>query len=216
MAFLAVVFDFDGTLVDSEPVHFRLYADAAAELGQDLDPTTYRRELQGRSDEDTIRAIVDMAGVGKQRLGGLVRRKQAAYAEMLTSGDVPEVPGAAEFVRLVAADGLRIAVATSATPDELRAGLASLGVQDHVNATVCAEEVERGKPAPDLFLEASRRLGVPPERCLAYEDAAAGVESALAAGMRVVVVGPAGESQRTRPGVIATVSSYRNHRLPND
>ena len=110
----------------------------------------------------------------------VVRRMLARYRERL-----PLLPGAVESVERLAAD-FRLGVASSSNRPLIEAVLESAGIARHFAATVSSEEVARGKPAPDVYLEAARRLEVEPDRCAAVEDSANGLRSARAAGMRVL------------------------------
>src|SRR3989442_13389089 len=106
----------------------------------------------------------------------------AAYRKRL-----PLIPGAVEAVRRLAAR-FPLAVASSSNRPLIDAVLEVAGLTEYFQATVASEEVERGKPAPDVYLEAARRLGVPPERCAAVEDSHNGIRSAKAAGMRCIAI----------------------------
>jgi HAD superfamily hydrolase (TIGR01509 family) len=111
----------------------------------------------------------------------VVRRMLARYAT-----DLPVVPGAVDAVRRLAAEGLRLALASSSNRELIDAVLLRLRLSALFEATVSSEEVARGKPAPDVYLEAARRLGLDPTRCVAIEDSASGIRAAHAAGMRVI------------------------------
>ena len=111
----------------------------------------------------------------------VVRRMLARYET-----DLPVVPGAVEAVAKLAAAGLRLALASSSNRELIDAVLRELGLTELFEVTVSSEEVGRGKPAPDVYLEAARRLGVAPARCAAVEDSASGIRAAHAAGMRVI------------------------------
>jgi HAD superfamily hydrolase (TIGR01509 family) len=110
-----------------------------------------------------------------------VRRMLARYET-----DLPVVPGAVKAVQRLAAAGLRLALASSSNRELIDAVLRRLDLASVFEVTVSSEEVARGKPAPDVYLEAARRLGVPAARCVAIEDSASGIRAAHAAGMRVV------------------------------
>ena len=112
----------------------------------------------------------------------VVQRMLEAYRR-----ELPLLPGAAEAVRRTAA-AFPLALASSSNREIFEAVLDLAGLADCFGATVSSEEVPRGKPAPDVYLEAARRLGVSPERCAAVEDSHAGIRSAKAAGMRVVAI----------------------------
>jgi HAD superfamily hydrolase (TIGR01509 family) len=111
----------------------------------------------------------------------VVRRMLARY-----ENELPVIPGAIEAVRRVADAGLRLAVASSSNRELIDAVLDRLSLTELFEVTVSSEEVARGKPAPDVYLEAASRLDVEPMRCVAIEDSASGIRAARAAGMRVV------------------------------
>jgi HAD superfamily hydrolase (TIGR01509 family) len=180
----AVVFDLDGVLLQSEEVW-----DAVRER--------YVRERGGRYDEDVQRAMMGMSAPEWSRFlheeagvpadpdeinSDVIRRMLEAYER-----DLPLLPGAAEAVRRTAA-AFPLALASSSNRKVFEEVLELAGLADCFRATVSSEEVERGKPAPDVYLEAARRLGVAADRCAAVEDSHAGIRSAKGAGMRVVAI----------------------------
>lgn len=180
----AVVFDLDGVLLQSEEVW-----DAVRER--------YVRERGGRYDEEVQRAMMGMsapewsrylneeAGVPDEPTAinrDVVERMLEAYRR-----DLPLLTGAEEAVRRTAA-AFPLALASSSNREVFETVLELAGIADCFRATVSSEEVERGKPAPDVYLEAARRLGVAPEACAAIEDSHAGIRSAKSAGMRVVAI----------------------------
>ena len=157
----------------------------------------YVRERGGRYDADVQRAMMGMSApewssylhehAGVPDAPGeidaeVVRRMLTAYRERL-----PLLPGAGDAVRRVAAR-YPLGLASSSNRELIDTVLEVAGLTDRFAATVSSEEVARGKPAPDVYLEAARRLGVVPERCAAVEDSHAGIRSAKAAGMRVVAI----------------------------
>ena len=180
----AVVFDLDGVLLQSEEVW-----DAVRER--------YVRERGGRYDEEVQRAMMGMSAPEWSRFlheeAGVPDDSEAinrdVVARMLESyrRKLPLLPGAAEAVRRTAA-AFPLALASSSNREVFEAVLELAGLADCFRATVSSEEVERGKPAPDVYLEAARRLGVAPELCTAVEDSQAGIRSAKSAGMRVVAI----------------------------
>jgi HAD superfamily hydrolase (TIGR01509 family) len=180
----AVVFDLDGVLIASEEVW-----DAVREI--------YVRERGGRYDAEVQRALMGMSSVEWSRYlheqaavpdppdainREVVRRMLERYRD-----DLPLVPGADAAVRRIAAR-FRLGVASSSNRELIDAVLEASGLDGLFEATVSSEEVARGKPAPDVYLEAARRLGVAPERCGAVEDSHGGIRSAKAAGMFVVAI----------------------------
>jgi HAD superfamily hydrolase (TIGR01509 family) len=180
----AVVFDLDGVLLQSEEVW-----DAVRER--------YVRERGGRYDEEVQRAMMGMsapewsrylheeAGVPEEPEDinrDIVERMLEAYRS-----ELPLLPEAVATVRRIA-DAFPLALASSSNREVFEEVLELAGIAGCFRATVSSEEVERGKPAPDVYLEAARRLGVDPTRCAAVEDSHAGIRSAKSAGMRVVAI----------------------------
>ena len=181
----AVVFDLDGVLIDSEPLHFEATRLVLGRYGVPYTEDDHR-EFLGCTFRDMDVALrrrytltVDGAEIFRQRAEALV----PLYREHGTPMDgVPEV---LEWLR---AAGHPIAVASSSAPEMIRIKLEVLGLSSFFAATVSGWDVGRGKPAPDVFLEAARRLGQAPERCLAVEDSRNGMLAARAAGMACAVV----------------------------
>jgi HAD superfamily hydrolase (TIGR01509 family) len=182
-SFDAVVFDMDGVLVDTEHLWDEVREELTEEWGG-----RYTREAQeammGMSSLEWSRYLHEKVGLREPPEvinDEVVRRMLARYAT-----DLPVVPGAVDAVRRLAAEGLRLALASSSNRELIDAVLLRLRLSALFEATVSSEEVARGKPAPDVYLEAARRLGLDPTRCVAIEDSASGIRAAHAAGMRVI------------------------------
>jgi HAD superfamily hydrolase (TIGR01509 family) len=126
--------------------------------------------------------VIGLSDPSEEINAEVVRRMQARYAE-----ELPLVDGAVDAVRRLAAV-FRLGLASSSNRPLIDAVLASAGLAELFEVTVSSEEVQRGKPAPDVYLEAARRLGVAPKSCAAVEDSANGLRSARAAGMRVIAI----------------------------
>ncbi len=181
-----VIFDMDGLLLDSERVALATVAAAAAELGlawraevglamvglnSKDGPAVIRRHL---GDDYPVAALYEVFG----------RRYEAAIA----AGRIPLKGGVGELFDQLDRLALGRVVATSTRRSRAEPKLAAVGLLARVDGMVCGDEVSRGKPAPDIFLAAAARLGVPVANCLVLEDSNAGVRGALAAGARVVMV----------------------------
>ena len=182
----SVIFDLDGTLVDSEPNYFEAGRQVLAEHGvPDFTWADHERYV-GISTLETVtlwkreyglRASVDeLLAAKNRRYLELARTATRAYPEMR------------EFVELLATEQVPMAVASGSSHRAITAILAGTGLAAHLRTVVSADEVERGKPAPDVFLEAARRLGAAPGDCVVLEDAAPGVAAAHAAGMRCIAI----------------------------
>jgi HAD superfamily hydrolase (TIGR01509 family) len=180
----AVVFDLDGVILQSEEVWDAVREAYVRERGGRYDETV-QRAMMGMSSPEWSRYLHEEAAVPDEPdaiNAEVVRRMLGAYRERL-----PLIDGAADAVRRVAAR-FPLGLASSSNRELIDAVLDLAGLAPCFRATVSSEEVARGKPAPDVYLEAAGRLGVAPERCGAVEDSHGGIRSAKAAGMRVVAI----------------------------
>jgi HAD superfamily hydrolase (TIGR01509 family) len=180
----AVVFDLDGVLIQSEEVWDEVREAYVRERGGRYDAEV-QRAMMGMSSTEWSRYLHETAGVPdepEEVNAEVVRRMLAAYRSHL-----PLIDGAVEAVRRLAGD-FTLAVASSSNRPLIDGVLEAAGIAGCFAATVSSEEVARGKPAPDVYLEAARRLGVEPSVCTAIEDSHGGIRSAKAAGMRVVAI----------------------------
>ena len=180
----AVTFDLDGLLLDSE----HLWDEAREQLARERGGRWHDRaqaDMMGMSSPEWSRYMHERVGLAEspeEISAEVVRRLEALYRERL-----PLVPGAREAVERLAAHW-PLGLASSSNRPVIDLALELSGLAPFFRATVSSEEVERGKPAPDVYLEAARRLGVDPSRAAAIEDSHNGILSAAAAGMRVVAI----------------------------
>jgi HAD superfamily hydrolase (TIGR01509 family) len=180
----AVVFDLDGVLLDTE----ELWNEARRQINDERGGRwrgDAQRAMMGMSSPEWARYMRDVLGVPdppEEISAEVVKRLEALYRERL-----PLVPGALEAVRRIG-ERWPLAIASSSNRPLIDLFLELTGTGDVFRATVSSEEVERGKPAPDVYLEAARRLGVAPVTCAAIEDSENGIRSAAAAGLRVIAI----------------------------
>ncbi|MFE1025121.1 HAD family hydrolase [Streptomyces sp. NPDC058818] len=183
---ISVIFDLDGTLVDSEPNYYEAGRQTLAEYGVPDFTWTDHEGYVGISTQETVadwkrryglRAPVEeLLAVKNRHYLELARTSARAYPEMR------------KFVELLAGEGVPLAVASGSSPEAIEAILTRTGLDAHLRTVVSADEVARGKPAPDVFLEAARQLGADPADCVVLEDAAPGAAAAHAAGMRCIAI----------------------------
>ena len=180
---VAVVFDMDGVLVDTEHLWDEVREELTGEWGGRYTPEA-QEAMMGMSSHEWSRYLHETVGLREspETINAEVVRRMLARYEI----ELPVVPGAGEAVRRLADDGYRLAVASSSNRELIDAVLRRLELAALFEATVSSEEVDRGKPAPDVYLEAARRLDVPASRCAAVEDSASGIRAAREAGMRVI------------------------------
>jgi beta-phosphoglucomutase len=202
MPLRAAVFDFDGVIVDSEPLHFRALRDALRPEAVLITEEEYLKIYLAYDDRGAIRLALEHHGerVDPERMERIAARKRAAVARA-----IPEIPifdGARELVLSLGAE-VPLAIASGARHEEIETILTSLGLRDAFQAIVGAEDAERTKPDPAPYLEATRRLaartpGLGPAECVAFEDSMPGIASALGAGMKVVGVANSQPAEKLR------------------
>jgi HAD superfamily hydrolase (TIGR01509 family) len=201
----AVIFDMDGVLTDSEPLICEAAMAMFRERGVEVKPADFH-PFVGTGENRYLGGVAEKYGVVLDIIKAKARTYEL-YLEMVPRR-LEAFPGAVELVRKCLAAGYLCAVASSADRIKIEANLNKIGLPPKEwQAIVTAEDVERRKPDPDLFLMAARRLGVSPEQCTVVEDAVNGIAAAKAAGMRCVAVAstfPAsklGQADLIRPAV---------------
>ncbi|MFD4117356.1 HAD family hydrolase [Streptomyces niveus] len=181
-----VVFDLDGTLVDSEPNYYEAGRRLLARHGVPDFSWEHHTRYIGISTRETLEGLRAEYGIGAP-VDELLVLKDRLYLE-LARASTEVFPEMRKFVELLYAQGVPMAVASGSSRAAIEAVLGATGLDPYFTLYVSAEEVPHGKPEPDVFLEAARRLGADPADCVVLEDAAPGVLAARAAGMRCVAV----------------------------
>jgi HAD superfamily hydrolase (TIGR01509 family) len=194
--FQGYIFDCDGTIADTMPLHFRAWSRTMDELGGRF-PEELFYQWGGTPSLAIVEQLNARFGLSLDP-GATVRRKEGYYVDL-----IPEVMPIEPVVDLVKQfhGSAPMAVASGGFRELVTATLDALGLTGFFDAIVCAEDCERGKPFPDPFLEAARRIGVEPAHCLVFEDSPLGIEAAAAAGMRYVLVPSPAQVNRPAPGV---------------
>ena len=182
----AVIFDIDGTLVDNMHLHAEAFALFAERHGLPPLTTEDRARLDGRRNSE-IFPILFNREVPRDEWLAYEHEKEGLYRE-LSRGRLSPMRGLHDLIERLRADRIPMALATSAPKPNVVHTLAELELASAFPVIVRGDEVARGKPAPDVFIEAARRLGVDPAVCLVFEDAPMGIEAAQAAGMKVVAL----------------------------
>jgi HAD superfamily hydrolase (TIGR01509 family) len=210
----AIVFDFDGVVVDSEPVHYQAFMEIGRGLGVSFDYQHYLRHYIGFDDRDAIRTMLTQAGLPAtdEHIAELRNQKQQVFEKLLNRG-AAAIPGAVELIDEAHAH-IPIAVGSGATTLDIELMLASLGRRDRFEVIVSADHVRRSKPDPETYRMAVEQLaalhpdlGLAPKDCLAIEDTAAGIESARGAGLMTLGITTTGlasslsRAHRVEPGL---------------
>ena len=182
----AIVFDFDGVLADSEPLHLAATQEVAAELGVELTAEYYYEHLVGYDDAGMFRVMALREGweLNHARMQALVDHKARIFDQMVAARNVM-YPGAAEVIGLLE-PVFPLGIASGALKHEIELILENAGLGGRFKFIVAAGDTPSGKPAPDPYIEAARRHGLPPSACVAIEDSRWGIVSARSAGMKCV------------------------------
>jgi beta-phosphoglucomutase family hydrolase len=182
----AFIFDMDGTIVDNMDFHTKSWIAFFERRGQIIDPDEFFRATAGRQGKEIMRRYLG-DDLPDDVIATLNDEKESVYRE-LYEPHRQTVHGFDELVVLAKQKHVALAVATAAPNANITFTLDGLDLRKHFDAIVGAADVARGKPNPDVFLEAARRCDVAPEHCIVFEDAPLGVEAARRAGMRAVVL----------------------------
>jgi beta-phosphoglucomutase-like phosphatase (HAD superfamily) len=203
----ALIFDMDGTMVDSMPSHARAWIEYGRRKGLAIDVPDFMRRTTGRT---AFECACELMGreVTEAESAAITHEKESIYRELFGAA-FREVAGFAAFAKSAAARGLKIAVGTAGDRHNIAFTMSNLRLDPSPLAIVGGDEGLPGKPEPAIFLEAARRIGAAPSRCVVFEDAPFGIEAARRGGMMAVAVCTThSASELAGPHVIAAVRDY--------
>jgi beta-phosphoglucomutase-like phosphatase (HAD superfamily) len=203
----ALIFDMDGTMVDSMPWHAKAWVEYGRRKGLAIDIPDFMRRTTGRT---AFECACELMGreVTEAESIEITHAKESIYRELFGAAFC-EVAGFSSFASAAAARGFKIAVGTAGDKHNIAFTMSQLKLDPAPLAIVGGDEGLPGKPQPAIFLEAARRIGVPPARCVVFEDAPFGIEAARRGGMRAVAVcSTHSASELAGPHVIAAVRDY--------
>ena len=209
----AVLWDLDGTLIDTGPIHWHAWHEILAGEGHGLTREVFLSCFGMRN--DTIIPMWLGPQVTSQEIERIAAAKETRFRELLDVLPLRVLPGVMQWLSRLQAQGWRQAIATMAPRLNVEKMVKITGIDRYIDAFAAAEDVSRGKPAPDIFLTAAARLGVPPAACIVVEDAPAGIEAARRAGMRSIGVGasitPAAAADLTIPTLLELPEDAFSH-----
>lgn len=209
----ALIFDMDGTMVDSMPHHASSWLTFAQKHGIDLSLDEMMRRAIGRNGLECVRVLLDQPDLDESLAWTMVHEKETLYREIF--GPIfKEVAGFKQFATLARSRGLKIGVGTAGDIHNVEFALKHLQMQPAPDAIARGDEGLTGKPTPAIFLEAAKRINMPAEHCIVFEDAPFGIEAARRAGMRAVAICTGHTAEELAgPHVMAAVANY--HELLN-
>ncbi len=203
----AFIFDMDGTMIDSMPWHARSWVEFVARHGLKLDVSDILARTTGRTGTECMRELFERE-LSDAECQALVHEKEEIYRAMF-SDNFTKVAGFTAFAKAAVARGLKVAVGTAGDKGNIEFAMSRLKMGPLPLAIVGGDEGFTGKPTPAIFLEAARRIGIAPERCIVFEDAPFGIEAARRGGMRAVAVcSTHTAAELAGPHVIAAVRDY--------
>jgi beta-phosphoglucomutase family hydrolase len=180
----AFIFDMDGVIIDSEPIHFEIDMETARHLGFELTSEDLEKYV-GMRNPDMWALIKQEYGLS-QSVEDIVGFQLAQKLTLLDELQIEPIEGIRALLQDLRSHGIKIGLASSSPRVFIEKVLVKFGIRDFFTSVVSGEEVPEGKPAPDIYLEAAKSLGVMPEECVVLEDARSGVRAAKSAGMRCI------------------------------
>ena len=208
---LAVILDMDGLILDTEPISLRVWKQSALDLGHSLDEETCERMI-GLSQTANREMLLRRFG-SESSVDELIRLAQTRYREVLDRDGVSLKAGLLDFIQFLDERRIPRAVATSTATDLAAHQLRQAGILHHFDILVGGDEVSRGKPEPDILLEAAFRLNQRPADCAVLEDSGPGIQAAAAAGMRPILIPdgrePSAETRRVAYAVVESLSAAK-------
>jgi len=203
----ACIFDMDGVLIDSGVWHRAAWQALLAEMGLDPARPDFWRLTIGRPGEEAVPLLLGKT-LPDREARRLARRKRDLYVE-LARGGLRAVEGAPAFIEHLARRGIPRAVGTSASRMDVERMLGAVGLRRHFEVVVTSEDVRLGKPDPEVYVLAARRLGAAPGACVVFEDSVVGIQAARRAGMRAIGVTTAyGEEELRAAGAELVIGDF--------
>jgi beta-phosphoglucomutase len=190
---LGVIFDVDGVLVDSYQAHYEAWVLIGRERGFSITEEQFATSF-GRTSREAIVEIFGLRDLTAAQIAELDHVKEAKYRELLAD-TFPELDGAGKLIDALHAAGFRLGVGSSGPPPNVALAVDQLHRRDKFAAIISGEDVQRGKPDPQVFLLAAERMGVSPANCCVIEDAPPGIEAAHRAGMKCIAVTSTGRTR---------------------
>lgn len=197
----AVIFDMDGTMVDNTPYHYKTWQVMFEKYGMgELPSQTYYSEFSGVPVMDSVRRLFG-ADRDIDGLHQLVKEKESIYQNLYTS-EVTPIHGLIAFLDELKQNGIKIAIASSASIHDIDFILERIHVRDYFDVIIDGSQVDKGKPNPDIFLKAAEHLQTLPHNCAVIEDSIAGIKAGNAAGMKVIGITTGNTAEKLQPAAL--------------
>jgi len=206
----AFLFDFDGVVVDSEPVHFKTFMEFVHPLGVKVDEERWYREFAGTGSKNIFTVLLGEAGITDEKtIDGYVEKRKKIYCELIKKGAVKAKPGISEVLELAEKRGIRKVVVSGGHRENIITALSVLGLEDRFEFVLGSGDYDRRKPYPDAFLKAAEKLGVEPSSCMVFEDSISGFTAAKDAGMKIILLESPAVKNINKDEVLAVIKDFR-------
>jgi len=181
----AILWDMDGVIVDTAPYHLKAWQQVFQKRGVNFTEEDFKRNF-GRRNDTIIRDTLGEALL-QSEINAIISEKEPIFRNVVKK-NIKSFPGAIKLLKSLRKHGFKMALASSATIENIELLIQGLGIENYFNTIVSGRDVAEGKPSPQVFLLAAKKLGVAPENCIVIEDAVAGVTAAKRAGMHCLAV----------------------------
>ncbi|MCI0504281.1 HAD family phosphatase [Candidatus Micrarchaeota archaeon] len=205
----AVLFDFDGVVVRSEPLHKQTFLDLLSPYGVSVPEKRWYREFAGTGSRHIFEVLVKEHALSLD-VGALVERRKKAYEARVRAGELGEMPGVRDFISLLNGRGIRTAIVSGSHRTNVKAALDTLELGGFFELIVSGDDLHERKPDPGPFLHAAKKLGFPPSECLVIEDSHSGCEAARRAGMKLAWLRPPVEMPNQAADIVISDFSGEN------
>lgn len=183
----AAIFDFDGVVVDTEPIHYITFKQTLAQLGIEIPKERWYREFTGIGSKNIIRILFQENKINEEVEKWFEKRRKNFFDYVKNNG-VNKIDGIDVFLKILKTKNIKTGIATGSGRELTKFVLQKISLSDYFDVIVSADDVTNKKPHPEVFLKAAELLGVSPNKCIAFEDSPNGVKSAKAAGMKLIGV----------------------------
>jgi beta-phosphoglucomutase family hydrolase len=182
----AVLFDLDGTLLDNNEVHYKAWKKYLKDNGKEISDEDFKENISGRTNQDAVEHIYDKK-MSQEEAEKYYLKKEEIYREMYKP-DIKAIPGLEKFLEDLDKHDVTMAIATSGIQVNIDFMFEHVPIKQYFDKIINSNDIEKGKPDPEIFIKTAEELGIPPEKCVVFEDSIAGVQSGKAAGMKVVAL----------------------------
>jgi HAD superfamily hydrolase (TIGR01509 family) len=208
----AILFDLDGTLANSDPIHVQIWQDFLREYGLSVDTAFYKAKFSGRLNSAILQELLPQ--LSTDEIAAFSDRKEAEFRRRAAAGELHSMPGLVEFLAWADNQSLQQAVVTNAPAENAHFMLEVLGLGNRFPTVVIGDQLERGKPDPMPYQVALERLGLSPQAAIAFEDSPTGIRAAIGAGILTIGVTSAHAAEELYAlGVALAVPDFADPRL---